>query len=193
MLYHRFEGAGEMLSKAFGGWRVYGCGVLCVESSMAENVVSPGDMVFGLFVFNASHARKAGDAVGKMGGRWMGVVPKETVANIVIKNLSEGENCIKLVAHLSPSFREKQVEEMRLIAEALGGRGVAVRYGFSVEPVDRGCSVVPLTFFRGKTWGSICKRAEEIGSRCFDPLLEIGLQELKEWITAMAYACRLSL
>ena len=149
------------------------------DQASLDRGIRRGDLVYGLFVFEASHVREELlPLVELRGALWRGILPLEVLAEVI------GSWCarmkyrrIMLSAHRSERYWGEQEHRMMRLAEMLGERGVKASYG-SGSKSAKGIPVVPLAFSRGHVWREACRGA----SICMPPLLEEGYMNVLSWI-----------
>ena len=172
---------------------ILGVEVLVSRLSEAPNLVAEGDAVFGLFVFEASHARQLKLLAEGRGAAWMGILPAWLVAGAVVREAALYEaRRVLLVSHRSRSLRREQLRRLDEIVGIIEGQGLSVGHLFLGDPVPRFDAdlVFPLTVFRGRTWENACSAGRKAGvGVCAPPLIEGFWRGFVGWIVSSIRPC----
>ena len=172
---------------------VLGVEVVATDLEEACNVVSRGDAVFGLFVYEASHADQAKRLALRRAASWMGVIPPWLVAGAALREaVLRRARSMLLVSHRSRSRAEEQLGRVEEILNIIRSHGVEAEHVFLGDPVGRVNAdlVFPLTVFRGWTWESACRLAGGLGvERCAPPLIEGFWRIFVGWIVSSLRPC----
>jgi len=181
---------GLLCSKAA---EVLGMGVVAADLEKAPEVVEERDAVFGLFVYEASHAGQVRRLALRRSASWMGVIPSWLIAGVALKEAAlRGARSILLVSHKSRSCAEAQLDKVEEIMGIIRSHGIKVRHVFLGnlrERVDVDL-VFPLAVFRGWTWENACRLARRASlGRCVPTLIEGFWRVFVGWIVSSLRPC----
>ncbi len=172
---------------------VLGVEVVATDLGKAWDVVDRGDAVFGLFVYEASHAGQAKRLAFKKGASWLGVVPPWLIAGAVLREAAlHGARRVLLVSHRSKSRTGRQLAKIEEIIDMVRSHGIEADHVFLGDHVGwvEADLVFPLTVFRGWTWENACRLAGRPGSkRCAPPLIEGFWRVFVGWIVSSLRPC----